>query len=333
MSFANMEYFFLLLLLIPLILFYVMREKKKKESIIFSEVKGIKRLPKQFFVRFRHVLLVLRIAGIVLLIIALARPQTGSTTKIVTSDGIDIVMVLDVSGSMRALDFKPKNRLAVAKREIKKFIDKREADRVGLVLFAGRSFTKCPLTMDYRMLKNMVDEIDFDIMKEDGTAIGTAISTAALRLNDSKAESKVMILLTDGDNNKGQITPEMAAKETAKLGIKIYTIGIGKKGLIDFPQPVRTFGGTKTRIVQIESDLNEEALKKIATVTGGDYFRAENSKELENIYDIINRLETTEIESREWIDYEDLFYPFLLIGFILLLLDFILANTRFRRVP
>lgn len=333
MTFANSEYLYLLILLIPLLIFYILSERKKKESILFSDIKGLQKLPKQFSVKLRHILIVLRLAGLSLLIVALARPQTGQKQTSIPSDGIDIVMVLDVSTSMKALDFKPKNRLAVAKREMKNFIDKRTADRVGLVLFAGRSFTKCPLTLDYAMLKRMVDEVDFGMMKEDGTAIGTAISTAALRLQDSEAKSKIMVLLTDGDNNKGQISPEVAAKATAKLGIKIYTIGVGKKGLIDYPYEVQTFGGTKTVIRQIESDLNEESLKKIATLTGGEYFRAENSEQLANIYDIINRLETTEIEVRSWMEYEDHFYIFLLIGFILLLLDFILAYTKFRRIP
>lgn len=333
MTFANIEYLFFLLLLIPLIAFYVFREKKKKESLLFSEIKGLQKLPKQLSVRLRHILIVLRVAGLALLIVALARPQTGAKQRLITSDGIDIVMVLDVSTSMKALDFKPENRLAVAKREIKNFIDKREADRIGLVLFAGQTFIKCPLTMDYSMLKSMVDEVDFSIIKQaNNTAIGTAISTASLRLNDSKAKSRVMILLTDGDNNKG-VAPELPAKEAAKLGLKIYTIGVGKKGLIDYPYEVRSFGGTKTVIRQIESDLNEESLTKIATLTGGEYFRAENSKELATIYETIDRLEKTEIEAREWIEYEEHFYIFLLIGFILLLLDFILANTRFRRIP
>lgn len=334
MKFASPHYFYFLLLLIPLIGFYIFRELRPKESLVFSELKGLKKLPGQDFLFLRHSIIVLRVAGLSLLIVALARPQEEKVIPLRPKKGIDIMLALDVSTSMKALDFTPKNRLHVAKSEIKNFISKRKTDRVGLVLFAGESFVKCPVTLDYKMLKDMVDEVDFHQIPKDGTAIGTALATAALRLDDSEAQSRIIILLTDGANNAGKISPEQAAKEAAKLGIKIYTIAVGKKGLVDYPVQYTDFSGRPvTRIRQIESDIDEEILDKIAILTGGESFRAQNAKELEKIYDMINRLEKTDIDIPIRTKKEEQFYIYLLLGFILLMIDFLLSNTRYRRVP
>ncbi len=334
-TFANPGYFWLLLALIPLIGFYIWREKKSVGAIRYSELKLLQSLPKQWSVQFRHVLPVLQVVGVVLLTVALARPQEGTTSKMVTTHGVDIMLVMDVSTSMKGLDFQPDNRLEVAKKEMQKFIEKREHDRIGLVLFAGRAFTKCPLTQDYTLLRKFIDEVDFDQMEEqNATAIGTAIATAANRLKESKAKSRMIVLLTDGSNNTGTIGPEIAAQAAAGLDIKVYTIGVGKKGEVPYPVQMRDFSGRiRTTTRMIESDLDEKTLEKIATITDATFFRAENSKALGKIYEMIDRLEKSEVETREWTTYEERFYPWLIAGFILLLLEFLLAHTRFRRIP
>ncbi len=334
MRFATPYAFLLLLITIPMIWLYLRREKSSQGAITFSDTSFTQKIGRQLMVQLRHLLILFRILGIALLIFALARPQKGTTTEIVTSEGIDIMMVLDVSQSMEGLDFQPDNRLEVAKSQIEEFIEKRKHDRIGLSLFAGRSYTKCPLTLDYDLLKEFVKEVNFDQMQSiNSTAIGTAIATAANRLKESNAKSRIMILLTDGSNNSGAISPDMAAIASAELGIKIYTIGIGKKGMVPYPARSR-FTGKKTGKVQMyPSDLDEKTLEEIASITGGKFFRAENSDELKNIYDIIDRLEKTEIKSKKHTRWHELFFPFLIAGFFFLLADFILRHTRFRRIP
>jgi Ca-activated chloride channel family protein len=313
---------------------YIVREKKFRPAVQFSDLSSIAKIPRSPFVRARHVLIALRLIGTGLLFVALARPQQGRSDEEVTTEGVDIALVLDVSVSMKALDFKPEDRLTVAKQRIKEFIAKRQNDRIGLVVFAARSFTKCPLTLDYAVLNNFIDDItytDFSFQ----TAIGTAIATASNRLKDSNAKSKVMILLTDGANNAGEIPPVTAAKAAKEFGIKIYTIGVGKEGQVPMPVTVQNpfTGQTYQDVQMVESDLDEPTLQEIATTTNGLFFRAQNSEKLKDIYDQIDKLEKTEIKTTIFTSYEERFYPWLFAGFLVLLLELMLQNTRFRRIP
>lgn len=327
---------FLLFLLfwIPMIYIYLRREKGKKPTIRFSHLEPIKKAPVSFFVKTRHIVFVLRLIGFGLLVVGLARPQKGQSNQEILTEGVDIMLVLDISESMQALDFQPENRLAVAKKTIKEFIHKRHSDRIGLVVFAARSYTKCPLTLDYNVLDQFLDEITFTDFSYQ-TAIGTAISTAANRLKDSNAKSKVIILLTDGANNAGEITPLTAAKAAAELGIKIYTVGVGKEGRVPMPVLLQDpFTGKTIRQVQIvEADLDEKTLKEIAELTKAYYFRADSPEKLAEVYDQIDKMEKTEIKTKIYTSYEEKFYAWLWAGFLFILLEQILTNTRYRRIP
>ncbi|MFP4417743.1 MAG: vWA domain-containing protein [Chitinivibrionales bacterium] len=335
MRFRDPEFLFILLLWIPMVWVYFRREKRTRPAVRFSDLSVAKKVSSRFSTGLRHSLIVFRLLGVGLLTVALARPQMGHTEQEVTTHGVDIMLVLDVSTSMRALDFKPKNRLFVAKERIKDFISKRVHDRIGLVVFAGRSYTKAPLTLDYDILGQFLDEVEFGEI-EDGTAIGTALATAASRIKDSKAKSKIMILLTDGANNRGDISPQVAAEAAGELGIKIYTIGVGKKGKV--PMPVdyidrRTGKVVDTRVLTVDSDLDEESLKEIAGSTGGEFFRAGSPQQLADIYDKIDELEKTEIKTKSYTTWSERFFPWLLAGVAVLFLELVLAYTRFRRIP
>jgi len=332
--FANPEYLFLFLIWIPVIWIYIRRDNKTQPSIRFSDLSIVSKIPSSGIIKFRHVLIVLRLLGIGLLIIALARPQKGQTTQEVTTFGVDIMLVLDVSTSMKALDFQPKNRLFVAKETMKDFIKKRIHDRIGLVVYAGRSYTKCPLTLDYGILTQFIDDIQFNEL-EDGTAIGTAIATAGNRLKNSNAKSRVMILCTDGANNRGEITPRTAAKAVSELGIKIYTIGVGKDGQVPYPfDYVNPWTGKQeTQVQMIPSDLDEQTLADVAAITKGQFFRAANAEKLKEIYNTIDKLEKTEIKTKSYTTYDEHFFFWLIAGFIVLLIEIILKHTRFRKIP
>jgi Ca-activated chloride channel family protein len=247
----------------------------------------------------------------------------------VTTQGVDIMLVLDVSSSMRTLDFKPNNRLFVAKKVMEEFILGRHHDRLGLVVFSGKSFTQCPLTLDYGILVQFLRQVNFGQV-EDGTAIGTAILNTTNRLRASTAKSKVMILLTDGSNNAGEVDPVTAAKAAKALGIKIYTIGVGKEGdqPMEFDDPY--FG---KRIVTVRTDVDEPMLRTIASLTNGQFYRAQDSKALENIYGTIDKLEKTEIKTTSYYRYQELFANLLIAALILLLFEIALANTRFMKIP
>jgi Ca-activated chloride channel family protein len=264
-----------------------------------------------------------------LLVVALARPQRGASEEEVTTEGVDIMLVLDVSYSMRSLDFQPKNRLFVAKETIKDFIKKRHNDRIGLVIFAKRSYTKCPLTLDYNVLTQFLEGVNFEDFG-DATAIGTALATAANRIKDSHAKSKVVILLTDGGNNFGDIAPLAAANAIGQLGIKVYAIGVGKEGEVPYPMEMidRSTGKVVgTQIEMIKSDLDEQLLVDIAQSTGGQFFRAQNAERLKEIYDKIDKMEKTEIKTKLYTSYSDKFFPWLLWGVFVLLLENVLAQT------
>jgi Ca-activated chloride channel family protein len=335
MRFYSPEAFYLLLLLIPVIVFYIYREKNNKTAVRFSNLSDVKKMKPSFAIWARHLLILLKIAGFSLLIVALARPQKGSSFEEITTQGVDIMVAMDISGSMAALDFKPDNRLEVAKRQMIEFIDRRNSDRIGLLIYAARAITLSPLTLDYDLLRQIIANISFDSLDEDGTAIGTAIATAANRLRTSQSPSRIIILLTDGANNRGEISPIMAARAAAELGIRIHTIAIGREGMVPFPMRVRNpfTGAITTEITMVESDVDVETLKIISEISGGSFFRAENSEELQEIYAIIDEMEKSTVESRIFTNYTDRFHLFLIWGFILLVLEFILRQTRFRRIP
>ncbi|MDN3514269.1 MAG: VWA domain-containing protein [Candidatus Brocadia sp.] len=326
---------FLLLLLIvvipPLIYFYFRR--RSTGQVVFPSLGTVKKLKPSFFQRYRYIVIVLRTMAIVLLVIALARPQYGNKQTKVTTEGIDIVLAVDVSGSMLAEDFeiggRRCNRLYVIKQVAKDFIKKRTNDRIGLVVFAGRAYTQCPMTVDYGMLLQLLEKAEIG-MVEDGTAIGSGIGSSVDRLKNTKAKSKVIILLTDGRNNAGEIDPLTAAEIARTFGIKIYTIGAGTKGLAPFPA-VDLFGNRVMK--QVKIDIDDDALGEIAKITDGRYYRATDTESLREIYTQIDKLEKTESESTQYTEYNELFPYFLLPAFGLLLFELGLTKTRFRKIP
>jgi Ca-activated chloride channel family protein len=317
------------LILAAMLFYHLKRRRTKSATIKYSDLRIVKRAGRTNRQRFRIILLVLRMMAVAFFIVAFARPRSGTEYQEVTSEGIDIMLALDVSSSMQAEDFKPNNRLYVAKEEIKKFIERRVNDRIGLVVFARYSFTQCPLTTDYGVLLNFVDQVDFGQV-EDGTAIGMAIANGVNRLRESKSESKIMVLLTDGDNNAGEIDPITAANLAAAFDIKIYTIGAGRPGNAMFPYQDPIFG---KRYVYQPTKIDEESLREIAKRTNGQYFRARSGEELDQIYKEIDNLEKTEIEIAAHIQYKELFHYFTYVGLAFLILEILLANTYFRKLP
>ena len=316
--------------LIALVLAYhFYRRRARSATIKFSDLRIVKRARRTRRQQYRFVLLVLRVLAIAAFVVAFARPRSGTEYQEVTSEGIDIMLCLDVSSSMQAEDFKPNNRLFVAKEEIKKFIGRRINDRIGLVVFARYSYTQCPLTTDYGVLLRFVDQVDFGFI-EDGTAIGMAVANSVNRLRDSEAASKIIVLLTDGDNNAGEIDPITAANLAETFGIKIYTIGAGKPGNAMFPYQDPIFG---KRYVYQPTRIDETTLKEIARRTGGKYFRARSGEELDQIYAEIDQLEKTKIEIAEHVQFTELFQYFTYAGLLLMVLELLLANTYFRKLP
>ncbi len=279
--------------------------------------------------RLRHIPYALRVAGLLLLVFALARPQFGTHSREITSEGVDIILALDISTSMAGEDFRPNNRLEEAKAQAEQFVAKREQDRIGLVVFARQAYTQCPLTLDHELLREFLSGLEMGLI-EDGTAIGSAIATGTNRLRESKADSRVLVLLTDGDNNAGSVDPLSAARAAAAMGVKIYTIGMGKQGKVPYPVDDPFFG---RRYQYMQTNLDEETLREVASVTKGQYFRAENSEALTDIYEEIDKLEKTEIASVERVDYREASSLFLLPAAIVLLLEFLLSRTLLRRLP
>ncbi len=317
------------LIIAAMLWFYSRRKRFRSATIKYSDVRIVKRAARSNKQKYRFLLTVFRICAVALLVIGFARPRAGTEYKEVTSEGIDIMMALDVSSSMQAEDFKPNNRLFVAKEEIKKFINKRTNDRIGLVVFARYSYTQCPLTTDYGVLLNFVDKVNFGAV-EDGTAIGMAIANAVNRLRESDAKSKIIILLTDGDNNAGEIDPLTAANLAQAMGIKIYTIAAGKPGNAMYPYQDPIFG---KRYVYQPTRIDEETLKEIAQRTNGQYFRARSGEELDQIYNSIDSLEKTKVKVAEHIQYRELFQYFVYGGLFLLVVEMLLANTYFKKLP
>lgn len=326
MSWANPEWLWLLLILPLLIGLQVWRYlKDRRPTLIFSDTTKLNDLPGNW--RSYGVWLgpVARWLAFGLIVLAMARPQLKNTTVERNAEGIDIVLVLDISTSMKAEDLKP-NRFEAARNVAVDFIDKRLSDRIGLVVFARKSFTVVPPTLDYQLLKQLLNDVQMGIV-EDGTAIGMGIATAVNRLKESEAESKVIILLTDGQNNSGEIDPVTAADLAVTYGIKIYTIGAGTRGTAPYPVQDPIFG---KRYQNVKVDIDEEMLTEIASMSDGSYFRATNTERLEEIYNQIDELEKTEIEELIYTDYEDLYPWYLLPAFALILFSIISDKILFR---
>ncbi len=326
-TFANPQYLWLLLLLVPLIVWYVLKQKNYNPSLRLSTTKPFEGLKPSVKVWSRHILFVFRIVALALLIFILARPQSKDVWKDVSVKGIDIMLDLDVSGSMLARDFKP-DRLEAAKEVATQFINDRPNDRIGLVIFAGEAFTQCPLTADHAALINLLKDVKTGLL-EDGTAIGEGLATAVNRLKDSQAKSKTIILLTDGVNNSGSVDPLTAAEIAKTYGIRVYTIGVGTYG--EAPYPVQTPFGIQYQPMKVEID--EPLLKQIAQTTGGEYFRATNKKKLEEIYRKIDKLEKTKIKVKEMSKKTDQYIWFGITALVLLLVEFVLRHTIYRNIP
>ncbi len=325
-TFVNREFFYLLIIPIAILIWYILKYKFVSSTILFSDTHSISKTItlKQ---RLRHLPYLLKIIATALLIIAIARPQSTANWEESTTDGIDIVLAMDISGSMLARDLKP-DRLEASKDVAMDFISKRKNDRVGLVIFAGESFTQCPLTTDHNVLLNLFKDVKSG-MVEDGTAIGMGLATAVNRLKDSKAISKVIILLTDGVNNSGMVPPLTAAEIAQKFGIRVYTIGVGTEGFA--PYPFQTPFGIQYQDVEVKID--EKSLQDIAILTDGKYFRATNNNSLKEIYKDIDALEKSKIEVTEFHKRSEEFLPFALWTLGLLFLGFILQITYLKQIP
>jgi Ca-activated chloride channel homolog len=316
------------LLIIPLmIIWYLFRGMKIQSSLIYSSINIFKDVPATFRERLRHIPFAVRLLAIGLLIVALARPQSFSSGENVTTEGIDIAMVLDISGSMLAEDFKP-NRLEAAKNVIDNFVEGRITDRIGLVIFSREAFTQCPLTIDYSVLRNLLLDIRTGMI-EDGTAIGNGIANGINRLKESDAKSRIIILLTDGVNNAGEVDPISAAEIAKAFGIRIYTIGVGTRG--EAPYPVQTPFGTRYQMVPV--DIDEAMMTKIAEITGGQYFRATNNRALAEIYEKIDKLEKTKIEITSYKNASEKYHSWLWGGLLLLIIELGLSRTILRKLP
>jgi Ca-activated chloride channel family protein len=320
--------FLWLLLLLPAIGYYLWWRRKKMRIVLqFSSLKVFQDIPISVRERLRHIPLALRFTALAFLIVALARPQSVSDKQNISTEGIDIVLELDLSGSMLAEDFSP-NRIEAAKQVASEFIDGRTNDRIGLVVFSAESFTQCPLTTDYPVLKNLLREVK-NGMIADGTAIGLAIANGVNRLKDSKAKSKVMILLTDGVNNRGEIDPITAARIAATYNIRIYTVGVGAQG--QAPYPVQTPFGVRRQLIQV--DLDEKVLTQVSDMTGGKYYRATDNRKLKAIYKEIDQLERTKVEVTAYKRYSELFGNWLLAGLLAFMLEIGLMSTILRKNP
>ncbi|MBD3862964.1 MAG: Ca-activated chloride channel family protein [Olleya marilimosa] len=326
-TFLNKEFFWLLLALPLAIVWYVFKHKQQNAELKISSLKGFK-ITNSWLPKLKHLLFALRLLALGILIVALARPRTSETnTKTKTTRGIDIVMAIDVSASMLAKDLKP-NRLEALKNVASKFIKGRPNDRIGLVEYAGESYTKTPITSDKSIVLNSLDDIKYNTIIEGGTAIGMGLATAVNRLKDSKAKSKVIILLTDGVNNSGVLNPKIASELAVEFKIKVYTIGIGTNGMA--LSPVSTLSNGRFQYDRVQVEIDEDLLKDIAKVTGGQYFRATNNQKLEQIYTEINKLEKTEIDEIKFTTYQEHFRPFVWIAGLILLIEFLVRITLFR---
>ncbi|MFT4670544.1 MAG: Ca-activated chloride channel family protein [Flavobacteriaceae bacterium] len=326
-EFVNPQLFWLFLIVPGLMLWYFWKRKQQTASLKISSIKGFK-TGKNWLASLRPILFVLRLLALSAIIVAMTRPRTvDETTKIKTSQGIDIVMAIDVSASMLARDLKP-NRLEALKMVAASFINARPNDRIGLVEYAGESYTKTPLTSDKSIVLSSLKSIVYNTIIDGGTAVGSGLATSVNRLKESRAKSKVIILLTDGVNNTGYIDPKIASELAVEFGIKVYTIGLGTNGLAMSPIGIRPDGGFQYGNVQV--NIDEVLLKDIAKITGGQYFRATSTTKLSEIYDEINKLEKTDIEEFKYTNYDEMFRPWVLFALGMLGLDILLRFTIFR---
>ena len=332
MEFANKEYLFLLLLIIPYLIWYVMYRKKSEPTLRMSDTFAFNYAPKSWRVRLMPLQLLLRIVTFTLIVIVMARPQTSNSWKNKSVEGIDIMLAIDVSTSMLAEDLKP-NRIEAAKAVASEFIIGRPNDNIGLSIFAGEAFTQCPMTTDHASLLSLLQNVRTDIaargLISDGTAIGMGLANAVTRLKGSKAKSKVVILLTDGSNNMGDISPMTAAEIAQSLGIRVYTIGVGTNKVAPYPMPVA--GGVQD--VNMPVEIDTKMLADIAAATEGDFYRATNTAELKNIYKEIDRLEKSKLNVKKFSKRYEAYQPFALAAAISLLLEILLRITVFRRIP
>jgi len=321
-------YWLALLFAVVIALTWILWRRKRYEGLRYSDIRLTEGTPATFWSRLRLAPMGLRVGALSLAIVALARPQDPNTTREHFAEGVDIMLVLDTSTSMKAQDFRP-NRFIAARDVASEFIAGRVSDRIGLIVFAALAFTQVPLTIDYPFLQEMLGQVEVGMI-EDGTAIGTALLTAVNRLKDSTAKSKVVILLTDGQNNRGEIDPATAADAASAMKVRVYTIGVGAHGSAPFLADDPFYG---QRMMQIPVEIDEEMLTSVAEKSGGKYFRATNAGALRAIYNEIGELEKTKIEERIYTDYEELFPYFLWPAFFLLMLEFILGATRLRQQP
>ena len=331
MEFANKEYLFLLLLMIPYLIWYLMYRKKSEPTMRMSDTRAYRYAPRSWRVTLMPIQLLLRLAVFVLLVLVLARPQTQNSWKNETMEGIDIMLAMDVSTSMLAEDLKP-NRIEAAKQVAADFIIGRPNDNIGLTIFAGEAFTQCPMTTDHASLLNLLHNVRTDIAQrliEDGTAIGMGLANAVSRLKESKAKSKVVILLTDGSNNRGDLSPMTAAEIAKSFGIRVYTIGVGTNKVAPYPMPVA--GGVQ--YVNIPVEIDTKMLSDIAAATDGDFYRATNNKELQQIYKEIDKLEKSKLNVKKYSKRYEAYQPYALVAVILLLLEILLRITVFRKLP
>lgn len=332
MEFANKEYLFLLLLVIPYLLWYLMYRKKSEPTMRVADTFAYRFAPKSWKVRLMPLQMLLRVVAFVMLVIVLARPQTQNSWKNKTVEGIDIMLAIDVSTSMLAEDLKP-NRLEAAKQVAAEFISGRPDDNIGLTIFAGEAFTQCPMTTDHSSLLNLLQNVRTDIaargLIQDGTAIGMGLASAVSRLRDSKAKSKVVILLTDGSNNMGDLSPMTSAEIAKSLGIRVYTIGVGTNKVAPYPMPVA--GGVQ--YVNVPVEIDTRTLSDIAATTNADFYRATNTGELHEIYKEIDKLEKSKLSVTQFSKRYDAYQPFAAAAALALLLELFLRITVFRRIP
>lgn len=325
-------WFLSLLILIPALAIWHWRNRQARPAAFQYAVAGLAHgLNRSWRLTWRPLLTGLRLLGIALLVVGLARPQIGHARELIKGEGVEIALALDISGSMASLDFEPDNRLQASKAVIGDFIDARPYDKIGLVIFSNEAYAQSPLTLDHNLLQRSLDQVELatDLGLEDGTAIGLGLANAANMLTSSEADSKVVILLTDGVNNAGQIDPITAAEAANALGIKVYTIGAGRPGQV--PVPVDTLFGTQ--ISYQESQLDEDTLRQVAEITGGQYYRAEDTSTLAQIYDEINQLEKSEVEIQVFNQYQEMMIWFVLPAALLLIAEMLLRKTVFRTIP
>lgn len=327
MQFANPIYLYLLLLIVPLVVWYIIRISKTQATFKMASTNAFEGQKKGLKVHLRHLPFLLRMIILALLIITIARPQAIDSWEKSETQGIDIMLALDISGSMLAQDLQP-NRLEAVKKVAAEFITDRKNDNIGLVIFAGETFTQCPMTTDHKVLLNLLNEVDFGMI-EDGTAIGLGLANSVNRLKDSESKSKIVILLTDGSNNRGQIAPMTAADLAKSYGIRVYTIGAGTKGTA--PTPVQTPFGIRMQNMPV--DIDEDILTDIANLTGGKYFRAVDNESLREIYHEIDQLEKYLVSVQNVSRKQELFLPFAILALALTLVELVLRRTWLRGIP